>query len=79
MAYDSLTIGGALGDYLISVSLREADILKELRAETDRQAYSSMQIATEQGQFMALLARLMGAKRCIEIGTFTGHGALSVA
>jgi predicted O-methyltransferase YrrM len=79
MGYDSLTVNRTLGDYLISVSLREPEILEELRAETDRQAFSSMQIAPEQGQFMALLVRLMGAKRCIEIGTFTGYSALSVA
>jgi caffeoyl-CoA O-methyltransferase len=79
MSYDSISVTRALGDYLISVSLREPDILRELREETGRQAYGTMQIAAEQGQFMALLVRLMGAKRCLEIGTFTGYSALSVA
>ena len=79
MSYDSLSVGRALGDYLISVSLREPESLAALRQETERQAYSGMQIAAEQGQFMALLVKLMGAKRCIEIGTFTGYSALAVA
>lgn len=79
MSYDSISVGRALGDYLNSVSLREPDILRELREETCRLAGRSMQIAPEQGQLMALLVRLMGARRCIEIGTFTGYSALSVA
>lgn len=79
MSYDSLSVGRALGDYLISVSLREPDVLAALRAETAHHAYSGMQIAAEQGQLMALLVKLMGAKRCIEIGTFTGYSSLAVA
>ena len=79
MSYDSISVNRALGEYLISVSLREPELLKELRDETRRQAYGGMQIAAEQGQFMALLVRLMRAKRCIEIGTFTGYSSLSVA
>ena len=79
MAYESLTVNRALGEYLISVSLREHEILKELREETDRRAGYAMQITPEQGQLMALLVRLMGAKRCIEVGTFTGYSALCVA
>jgi len=79
MSYDSISVTRALGDYLISVSLREPDILRELREETGRRAHGTMQIAAEQGQFMALLVRLMRAKRCLEIGTFTGYSSLSVA
>jgi predicted O-methyltransferase YrrM len=79
MSYDSISVNRALGEYLISVSLREPELLKELRAETAHQAYGGMQIAAEQGQLMALLVRLMRAKRCIEIGTFTGYSSLSVA
>jgi predicted O-methyltransferase YrrM len=79
VSYDSLSVGRALGDYLISVSLREPDILAALREETAHHAYSGMQIAAEQGQLMALLVKLMGAKRCIEIGTFTGYSSLAVA
>lgn len=79
MTYHSISVNRALGDYLISVSLRESELLKELREETGHQAYGGMQITAEQGQFMALLVKLMRAKRCIEIGTFTGYSSLSVA
>lgn len=68
-----------LHDYLLSVSLREPEVLKDLRAETVQRPGAQMQIAPEQGQFMALLVRLMGARRVLEIGTFTGYSALVVA
>jgi len=79
MTYNSISVNRALGDYLISVSLREPELLQELREETGHHAYGGMQITPEQGQFMALLVKLMRAKRCIEIGTFTGYSSLSVA
>jgi predicted O-methyltransferase YrrM len=65
--------------YVLDHSLREPEILARLRAETAKLPYASMQIGPEQGQFMALLARLINAKRCIEIGVFTGYSALVVA
>lgn len=65
--------------YLQAVSLREPDILRRLRAETAPMELAQMQISPEQGQFMALLVRLMGARRYLEIGTFTGYSALAVA
>jgi predicted O-methyltransferase YrrM len=68
-----------LYDYLLSVSLREPVLLKRLREETAREPYAVMQIAPDQGQFMALLVKLMGAKRALEIGVFTGYSALCVA
>jgi predicted O-methyltransferase YrrM len=79
MSYDSISVTRALGEYLVSVSLREPDILRELREETGQRAHNTMQIAAEQGQFMALLVRLMRAKNCLEIGTFTGYSSLAVA
>ena len=54
-------------------------ILRELRAATASVPHSGMQIGADQGQFMALLVKLMGAKRCLEIGTYTGYSALAVA
>jgi len=66
-------------DYLASVSVREPAILKKLREETAAQPRASMQIAADQGQFMALLIQLMGARRTIEVGVFTGYSALAVA
>jgi predicted O-methyltransferase YrrM len=68
-----------LDAYILGVSLREPEVLRKLREETARLPMSGMQIAPDQGQFMALLARLVGARRCLEIGTFTGYSALAVA
>lgn len=68
-----------LHQYLLTTSLREHPILKELRDETHQLAEFNMQIAPEQGQFMALLVELMGAKKTLEVGTFTGYSALVVA
>ncbi len=65
--------------YLLSASLREPGILHKLRDETAKDPMARMQIAPEQGQFMALLVQLMGAKKCIEIGVFTGYSSLCVA
>jgi len=65
--------------YLHKVSLREAEPLRRLREETAKLPAAGMQISPDQGQFMALLVRLIGARRCLEIGTFTGYSALAVA
>lgn len=79
MTTGSIGLNPAVYDYLCDVSLREADILKELRDETAQLDKGVMQISPEQGQFMALMARLIGARRHLEIGTFTGYSALAVA
>ena len=68
-----------LADYIQSISLREPDILRQLREETAKLSMAQMQISPEQGQFMALLVQLMGAKKTLEIGVFTGYSALAVA
>jgi len=65
--------------YLLASSLREPPILKKLREETASHPRASMQINPEQGQFMALIIQLMGARRTLEIGVFTGYSALAVA
>ncbi|HEX6979550.1 MAG TPA: class I SAM-dependent methyltransferase [Alphaproteobacteria bacterium] len=65
--------------YIQTVSLREPDVLRRLRDETAPMKLSMMQITPEQGQFMALLARLLGVKRYLEVGTFTGYSTLAVA
>ncbi len=69
----------AIETYLREHSLREPPLLTELRAETAQLSGAGMQISPEQGQLMALLVRLIGARRCIEIGVFTGYSSLSVA
>lgn len=68
-----------LYDYFLEVSLREDDVLRRLREETGRLEKAQMQISPEQGQFMTLLMRLIGARRALEIGTFTGYSALCIA
>ena len=68
-----------LADYIQSIFLREPDILRQLREETAKLSMAQMQISAEQGQFMALLVQLIGAKKTLEIGVFTGYSALAVA
>ncbi len=68
-----------LYDYLLANSLREPAVLRRLREETAALPAANMQIAPEQGQFMALLVELIGARRTLEVGTFTGYSALVVA
>ncbi|BAZ02003.1 O-methyltransferase family protein [Tolypothrix tenuis PCC 7101] len=68
-----------LYNYLLSVSLREPEILAQLRQETAQHPMARMQIAPEQGQFMALLVQLIGAKKTLELGVFTGYSTLVVA
>ena len=68
-----------LHEYLLSVSLREPPILARLREETASLPNAIMQISPDQGQFMALLAQLMGARRTLEVGVFTGYSSLAVA
>jgi predicted O-methyltransferase YrrM len=79
MSNRSIGLEGPLYDYLLAASLREHPVLARLRAETAGHPKANMQIAPEQGQFMALLVRLMGATRCIEVGVFTGYSSLAVA
>jgi len=79
MSSRTFTLPDALYDYLVSVSLRETDILRRLRKETGALPRAHMQIAPEQGQLMALLIRLTGARRCLEVGVFTGYSTLCVA
>lgn len=79
MTNKSLGLSDRLYDYLVAVSVREPDVLTQLRQETASHPMSQMQIAPEQGQFMALLIQLLGAKKTLEIGVFTGYSALVVA
>src|SRR5262249_43646656 len=69
----------ALHEYLIKMSLREHPILQALRAETMALPGGQMMISAEQGQLLALLVRIINAKNIINIGTFTGYSALSMA
>lgn len=79
MSNRSIGLDPRVYDYLLSASLREHPVLARLRAETASHPKVNMQIAPEQGQFMALLVRLTGAMRCIEVGVFTGYSSLAIA
>lgn len=79
MSPRSIGLSDDLYAYLLEVSLRELPLLARLRAETAELYGVQMQISPEQGQFMALLAELTGARRVLEIGTYTGYSALVVA
>jgi caffeoyl-CoA O-methyltransferase len=78
MAHRSL-LPQAVDDYLRTVVARESPLLQRLRAETAKLPLGGMQIGADQGVFLAFLARLIGARNAIEIGTFTGYSAISVA
>ena len=79
MAHRTLNLDEALYDYLIAQSIREHPAQTALREATRTHPHAGMQIGPEQGQFMALLVRLIGARRAVEIGVFTGYSALAVA
>lgn len=79
MSSKTFTLSEGLHQYLLDASLRDHPVLAELRRVTLADPMARMQISPEQGQFMALLVKLMGAKRCLEVGVFTGYSSLCVA
>jgi len=68
-----------LDNYIVQNWLREPDVLRRLREETAQMPNAGMQISPDQGQFMSLLVKLIGARRYLEIGVFTGYSSLAVA
>jgi caffeoyl-CoA O-methyltransferase len=79
MSRRTLNLDDTVYDYLLDHSLREHPEQTALREATRSHPRANMQISPEQGQFMSLLVKLIGARRTIEIGTFTGYSALTVA
>lgn len=79
MSAEQIEMNEALYRYMLSVSSREDDLLRRLREETARDPMAIMQISPPMGQFMALLTELLGVRRAIEVGVFTGYSSLSVA
>jgi predicted O-methyltransferase YrrM len=79
MSDRTITLDDQLYNYLTSVSLREPQILRQLRTHNAEYPQGHMQVSPEQGQFMGLLLKLMGAKRVLEVGVFTGYSSLSMA
>jgi predicted O-methyltransferase YrrM len=79
MANRTLALDDRLYHYLLEHSVKEAPALAALRQETAQHPLGQMQIAPEQGQLMALLVQLLGVKKALEVGVFTGYSALAVA
>lgn len=79
MSNQTINLDRRLYDYLVSHSVREADVLRRLRIETAQLDMAIMQVSPEQGQFMALLLKILAAKRVIEVGVFTGYSSLCMA
>ena len=79
MSTHSISVDERLRNYMLDVSLREHPEMRALRDETAKHEMARMQVSPEQGQLMQMLIRMIGAKNCIEVGTFTGYSALAVA
>lgn len=79
MANKTIGISDELAAYVVEVGTREPDVLARLREETAAIPQHGMQIAPEEGAFLGLLVELIGARRCIEVGTFTGYSSTAVA
>jgi predicted O-methyltransferase YrrM len=79
MTKKTLGLPDDLHDYVLQVGLREPPVLARLREETAPHPRSMMQIAPEQGAFIGLVAEMLGARRCLEIGTFTGYSSVALA
>lgn len=79
MSNQSIGLSDDLYNYLLTNSVREPEILTQLRSATAKHPLANMQISPEQGQLMGLLVQLIGAKKCLEIGVFTGYSTLVVA
>jgi len=79
MSTRSMSLSDDIYRYLLEHAVREAPVLARLRAATSDLPGAEMQISPEQGQFLALLVRLIGARRCIELGTYTGYSSTALA
>ena len=79
MASGSIGLDEALNAYLVQVGVREPEVLRHVREETARMPQARMQIAIEEGALLAMLVRLIGARRILEVGTFTGYSSTAMA
>jgi caffeoyl-CoA O-methyltransferase len=79
MPNKSILVTDAIYDYILANSLREPEVLQQLREETALHTHGGMQIAPEQGQFMALLVELSRAEKVLEVGVFTGYSSTCLA
>lgn len=79
MSNKTIGLSDELAAYVVRVGAREPEVLARLREETASIPQHGMQISPEEGAFLAMLAELTGARRCIEVGTFTGYSSTAVA
>jgi len=79
MSKTIVSITDQLYSYMLDNWIRENDVLRELREETAKLEMAAMQISPDQGQFMAFMVKLIGARNILEVGTFTGYSALAMA
>lgn len=79
MPADAIVLPPHLADYVRSVSVRESDLQRRLREETLRRPDASMLTSPEQAQLLALLVRMLGARRCLELGVYTGYTSICLA
>ena len=79
MSNRNVYIDDKIYDYILDNSLRDMPILEKLREETIKMPDGRMQISSDQGQFMALLVRMLEVKKIVEVGTFTGYSSLVMA
>ena len=79
MSNRTLSLDDRLYEYMLDVAVNESELLQQLRIETIDIEFSAMQISPEQGQFMTLLMRLIGARHAIELGTYTGYSSICIA
>ncbi len=79
MSNKSIRLTDDLYEYLLSISLRESDILSKIREYTSRLEQAYYQISPEQGQFMSLLTKIHRANKCLELGVFTGYSSLCIS
>ncbi len=79
MSNRTIEMNDSLYQYLIKTSSRESKLLKDLRQQTAQDPMARMQIGPEQGQFMGLLTKLIGARNIIEVGVFTGYSSICMA
>jgi len=79
MSNRTIDLSDTLYQYLLDHSVADSEIKQKLRAETSRLDMAIMQIAPDQGQYMSLLVKLIGAKNALEVGVFTGYSALCIA
>ena len=78
MTRQTISLDNALSDYLLAIGVTESPLLRELREENAGHRMAKMQIAPEQGQLLGWLVKLIGARRYLEIGVFTGYSSLAV-